>query len=288
MDGSPTLTVDNTYANEGDSMTFTVTLDKAVSGGLTVTPSFTDDTATKGTDYTANTAALSFTGTAGEKKTFTVATIEDTDAELTESFTVGLSVSGTQDAVRATDTGQGIIEDDDGDLAAVTVEDASADEGDTLTFTVTLDRTVSGGLTVTPRLAGGTTPGYATEGTDFTANTTPLNFIGSAGEKKTFTVTTIQDSVAEPDELFYVNLVVSEAQVPVTHLDFAIGTIRDDEVRSLTVADASTAEGDSMTFTVTLGKAVTGGLSTTLKYTNREGERGAFFGRGVTRRSPGG
>ncbi len=277
VDGTPTLTVGNTYASEGDSMTFTVTLDKAVSGGLTVTPSFTDDTATKGTDYTENTAALSFTGTAGETKTFTVATVEDTDAELTESFTVGLSVSGTQAAVRATDTGQGVIQDDDGDLAEVTIEDASADEGDSMTFTVTLDKAVSGGLTVTPRLAGGTTPGYATEGTDFTATTTPLSFLGRAGEKKSFTVATIQDSVAEADELFYVNLVVSEAQVPVTHLDFATGTIRDDEVRSLTVADASAVEGDSMTFTATLGKAVTGGLSTAVGHTDGTAEHGVDY-----------
>ena len=157
VDGTPTLTVDNAYASEGDSITFTVTLDRAVSGGLTVTPSFTDDTATKGTDYTENTAALSFTGTAGEKKTFTVATTEDTDAEGMETFTVGLSVSGTQAAVRATDTGQGGIQDDDGDPAEVTIEDASVSEGGTLTFTVTLDKAVSTGLTVTPRFNNGST-----------------------------------------------------------------------------------------------------------------------------------
>ncbi|MCY4025384.1 MAG: hypothetical protein OXH75_03610 [Acidobacteria bacterium] len=58
-----------------------MTLDKAVSGGLTVTPSFTDGTATKGTDYTENTSALTFTGTAGETQSFTVATTEDADAE---------------------------------------------------------------------------------------------------------------------------------------------------------------------------------------------------------------
>ena len=46
-------------------MTFTVRLDKAVSGGFTVTPSFTDGTATEGTDYTENTAALTFAGTGG-------------------------------------------------------------------------------------------------------------------------------------------------------------------------------------------------------------------------------
>ena len=48
-------------ADEGESMTFTVTLDKAVQGGLTVTPSYTNVT-TANDDYTANTSALTFTG----------------------------------------------------------------------------------------------------------------------------------------------------------------------------------------------------------------------------------
>ena len=280
VDGTATLTVDNAHASEGESMTFTATLDKAVSGGLTVTPSFTDDTATKGTDYTENTAALSFTGTAGETKTFTVATTEDTDAEGMETFTVGLSVSGTQAAVRATDTGEGIIQDDDGDPAEVTIEDASADEGDALTFTVTLDKSVSTGLTVTPRF-GHSTPGFATEGTDFTANTAPLSFVGAAGEKKTFTVATIQDNEAEVDEIFIVHLVVSGTQLPVTHTDLATGTIRDDELRSLTIADASAVEGNSMTFTVTLGKALTGELTTTVKYTNGTATYGSDYRRNL-------
>ena len=83
--------------------------------------------------------------------------------------------------------------------------------------------------------------------------------------------------MAEADELFYVNLVVSEAQVPVTHLDFATGTIRDDEVRSLTVADASAVEGDSMTFTATLGKAVTGGVTTVVGYTDGTAVHGVDY-----------
>ena len=62
------VTIEDASANEGDSITFTVALKKAVSGGLTVTPSFTDGTATEGTDYTENTAALAFAGTAGETK----------------------------------------------------------------------------------------------------------------------------------------------------------------------------------------------------------------------------
>ena len=83
-------------------MTFTVTLDKAVHGGFTVTPSYTNGTAAS-TDYDENTTALSFTGTANETKTFTVSTKEDAVLEANETFTVSLTASNA--GVTATDTG---------------------------------------------------------------------------------------------------------------------------------------------------------------------------------------
>ena len=173
--------------------------------GLTVTPSFTDVTATEGTDYTANTSALTFTGTAGETKTFTVATTEDTDAELNETFTVGLAVSETTVEVTASDTATGTITNDDGAPPAVTIEDVSAAEGDSITFTVTLDKAVSGSFSVTPSFTNGT----ATEGADYTENTAAISFAGTAGETQTFTVATTEDTVVEADETFTVSLSVS-------------------------------------------------------------------------------
>ncbi|MYI90053.1 MAG: hypothetical protein F4082_07215, partial [Gammaproteobacteria bacterium] len=100
-------------ASEGDDITFTVTLDNAVKGGFKVTPGFTDVTATKGTDYTANTAEITFAGTAGETKTFTVNTTEEQALEADETFTVSLAVSGTALTVTSTDTATGTINDDD-------------------------------------------------------------------------------------------------------------------------------------------------------------------------------
>ena len=99
------MTIADASAAEGHAITFWVTLNQAVSGGLTVTPGFTDVTATEGTDYTGNTAALTFTGARGETRSLTVATTEDTDAESDETFTVSLNVSGTQATVTAADNG---------------------------------------------------------------------------------------------------------------------------------------------------------------------------------------
>ncbi len=267
------VTIADASAAEGDSITFTVTLSNAVPGGLTVTPSFTDVTATKGTDYTENTAGLTFTGTAGEMQTFTVSTTEDADPELAETFTVGLSVSGTSSTVTDTDTATGTITNDDGALPAVTVADASAAEGDSMTFTVTLDKAVSGGLTVTPSFTDST----ATEGTDYTENTTALTFAGTAGETQTFTVATTEDSEAEVDEEFYLDLTVSGTQKAVKATDWALGTINDDDSSRLTVADASASEGNSMTFTVTLDKAVSGGLTVTPSFTDDTATEGADY-----------
>ena len=130
---APAVTIADASAGEGDPLTLTVTLDKAVQGGLTVTPTFTDGTATDGTDYTANTAPLPFTGRAGEARTFTVATIEDRDEEPNGRFTIGLTVSGTETSVTAADTARATIIDDDAAQAELTIGDAIALEGDHVT-----------------------------------------------------------------------------------------------------------------------------------------------------------
>ena len=215
-DDTPRLTIEDASASEGDAITFTATLDKAVSGGLTVTPSFTGGTATKGTDYTENTTALNFAGTAGETRSFTVETTEDTDVETDETFTVGLAVSGTSATVTATDTATGTITDDPPTVPAgppaVIIADASAEEGDGITFTVALDGLAPGGLTVTPSFTDGT----AEKGVDYTANTAALTFTGMTGETKSFTVTTTEDEVVEAGETFTVGLTVSGTSATVT------------------------------------------------------------------------
>ena len=272
-DDSAAVTVNDASASEGNSMTFTVTLSEAVQGGLTVTPDFTDVTATEGTDYDENTTALSFSGTKGETKTFTVSTDEDAVLEADETFTVGLTVSDqpTGTTVTATDTGTGTINDDDS--AAVTVNDAEADEGDGITFTVTLSEAVQGGLKVTPSYTNGT----AASG-DYTANTTALSFTGTKGETQTFTVSTTEDAVLEADETFTVGLTVSDAPTgtTVTATDTGTGTIDNDDGATVTVNDAEADEGDGITFTVTLGAAVQGGLKVTPGYTNGTAAKGDY------------
>ena len=127
---SATLSIADASADEGQALSFAVTLNNAVPGGFTVTPTFTDGvrlagrdlsaiTANQGSDYGAGAQTLDFAGTAGEKVTLTVPTIEDGVAEYPELFTVGLSVSGTSHRVTATDTAIGTIWDDDAGATAM-------------------------------------------------------------------------------------------------------------------------------------------------------------------------
>ncbi|MCY4027364.1 MAG: hypothetical protein OXH75_13770 [Acidobacteria bacterium] len=257
-------------ALEGDSITFTVTLeDRGVTGGFTVTPSFHDGTAARGTDYTQNTAGIKFTGTVDETHTFTVTTTEDDIAEVAETFTVALAVSGTSARVVYSDTATGTINDDD--TANVTIADASADEGAEITFTVTTDRAVQGGFTVTPSFTHGTA-----KGTDYTENTAGIDF-SVTDKTKTFTVATTEDQVVEGDETFTVNLAVSGTSLTVTASDTATGTIENDDTATVTIADKSATEGDAITFTVTAGSAVQGSFTVTPSFTDGTATKGIDY-----------
>ena len=217
-----TVTIEDASAVEGDSITFTVTLDNAVDGGLTVTPSFTDGTATEGTDYTENTAALTFTGTAGETQTFTVDTTEDTDVEADETFTVGLAVSGTTATVTATDTATGTIHDDESNAPPATADpgesnappiitgpgDKSYEQGTTITaFPIAV--TDADGDAVTVSVTG------LPDGLVYDVNTRQVSgtVAGDAAAQDYRTVITANDGV-NPDvtETFTIDVRVMDAE----------------------------------------------------------------------------
>ena len=245
-DDQAALTIADAAANEGDDITFTVTLDPVSSREVTVgyaTSVASGDTAAQA-DFTADSGTLTFA--AGDSsKTFTVATAEETTSEPDETFTVTLSnASGATLPADATATGT--ITDDD--QAPLSIADASADEGDSATFTVTLNPAASDEVTVdyATSVAASDTAAQS----DFTAKNGTLTF--AAGDTtETFTVATLEDSVDEVDETFTVTLSnVSGSTLPADPT--ATGTIIDDDQAALTIADAGADEGDDITFTVTL------------------------------------
>ena len=128
---------------------------------------------------------------------------------------------------------------------AVSVSDASAVEGETVEFTVSLSAASDEQVTVDYATSGGT----AESGTDFTAASGTLTFAANA-TSQTVRVQTAQDSADEEDETFTLEL--SNQSGATLDDAAATGTIKDDD-ESLAPLTASfrkvPAEHDGTTFT---------------------------------------
>ncbi|MCY4421488.1 MAG: fibronectin type III domain-containing protein, partial [Acidimicrobiaceae bacterium] len=113
-DAARTVSVSDAAADEGDAVTFTVSL-SAVRVGQDVTLSYStaDGTATAGSDYTAA-AAAALTIDAGQTSaTLSVATTDDSQEELDETFTLTLSNPTGAALDTASATATGTIRNDD-------------------------------------------------------------------------------------------------------------------------------------------------------------------------------
>ncbi|HEY6806376.1 MAG TPA: Calx-beta domain-containing protein [Pyrinomonadaceae bacterium] len=248
--GSPTLAVNDVSINEGNSgtstATFNVTLSPASSQTVTVQYATANNTATAGTDFVSTSGTLTFAP--GQTSQPVNVTINgDTQQEPNETFFVNLS-SATNASI---DDSQGvgtIINDDN--LPTISISDATATEGNTASFTVSISNTSSQAVTVNYGTAGNT----ATSGTDFTATsgvaTIPIGQLSTV-----VTVNTTADNTYEPNETFFVNLssptngTISDGQ--------GVGTITNDDLEpKISINDATVTEGNSGTtnagFTISL------------------------------------
>ena len=106
VETTPTVSIAGGSGKEGDDdeIDFTVTLDEAASGTVTVDYTTSDGTADAGDDYTAKSGTLSFSaGTTS--KTLSVGIEDDIENESDETFTVTLSNPSGADLRTATATG---------------------------------------------------------------------------------------------------------------------------------------------------------------------------------------
>jgi hypothetical protein len=137
---------------------------------------------------------------------------------------------------------------------ALSIGDVAISEGDSgakvMTFTVNLSQASSSNV----GFSIGTANGTATAGSDYVALPLTTGSIPAGQTSQSFAVTINGDTTVEPNETFTVNLsnasgaTIADAQ--------AVGTISNDDVATLSIADVSMAEGNSgtkvMTFTVQL------------------------------------
>jgi hypothetical protein len=219
----PSFSVDDVSVTEGGNLALTVTKTGTTSSSFSLNYATASGTATSGSDYTAVSGTLTFAA-AETTKTITIATINDATAESAE--TVFVNLSGASGGATIGDTqGIGTIIDNDsgGSAPSFSINDKSAFEGSSMTFTVTKAGTASSSLMVNYATANGT----ATTPSDYAAKSGTLTF--AAGDvTKTITITLGGGTGFEGDELFYVNL--SAASGGATIIDAqGVGTIWDDD-----------------------------------------------------------
>ena len=160
-----------------------------------------------------------------------------------------MTLSSANGATISDGRATGTIIDNDGARPSLSIGDASATEGQSLTFEVTLSAAAASTVTVQYRTANGTA-----SSSDYTSASGTLRF--SAGEtRKTISVRTTDDTRDENNETITVTLSSANGATISDGRAAGTGTIIDNEPRSLSIADASATEGQSLTFVVTLSPA---------------------------------
>jgi hypothetical protein len=236
----------STSVAEGASGTYTVsytggTLAPGLTATVTVasaTGALTWPDATAGSDFTALSTVLTFTGGGVTQKTVAVSTIQDTVLEGTEDFRV--TIAGASAGSLGTSQVNAIVTDDDASNMNWSIAGAtSVTEGSTANYTVSYTGvTLASGQTATIVVAsatgGNTDFTDASSGSDFTALSTTLTFTGGGVTQKTVAVSTIQDTSVEGTEDFRVTIGSQSAGSLSTSQ--AVTLIADDEGASLTLS----------------------------------------------------
>ena len=271
-DPLPTIDINNVREDEGDPMTFDVTL-RAPSGrtvrveyvtrispGLTSPAEPGDFVPVPG----ASPGVLEFSP--GDiLKQITIATVEDTIDEFIERFNVILLVDPSSNAQAGNRIGLGEIANDD-EHPTVSVDDATAEEGAGAVFTASLSQRSERGITVRYQAAAGA-GAAAASADDLTGTLSRTLTFGPGTLERSFTVNTRQDDVHERDELFTVRLsdyrhvtpadptgegtIENDDDPPAVTLALAATTIGEDGGSAAVTASLSHPSGEETTVTVT-------------------------------------
>ena len=264
-DGPIQIIVDDpayVYEGDGASAVFTVRLSRDdAANAVTVMYSTVDGTATAGADYAAATSQT-LTFLAGSiTETVTVPLVNDDIIEDAETFRLVLS-SPSSNAEIGDGEATVLVLDDDG-LPTLSVADAAtAVEGSTATFTITLSRAVAQDATVAYAAVADPTAAdeaAAAVGLDYTA-TSGTATVAARGTSTTVTVPLLQDSFDENSETFWLRLSIPTGATIVDGT--ATGTINDDDpLPAINISDAGATEGSTLSFEVRLdafsGRTVT-------------------------------
>ena len=265
-DDDAVLSIDDVSVVEGDggatNLVFTVTSTAEASRDV----DFRINTATLadavgGTDYVEIVAQTGVISAGALTTTVNVAVIGDTVVETDETVSVLLTsarFNGTADAGRVSlgkDSGVGTITDDD--TTTISIDDVTMLEGDggvtsfmfTLNSTAFTDQDIDVTVNTSDLVE-------AVAGTDYTGITNGVATIAGGTNTGILTVDVAADTTVELQETFSVKIsdakfdgALAPTKVTITD-DTAIGTIVDDDIATISVADVSIAEGNTGTTTL--------------------------------------
>ena len=266
------FSVDDVSGSEADKkVDFKVTL--SASRGAEVTVAYAtsvgdDDTAVQA-DFTAKEGALTFAAnTETLTQTVSVVVVDDDLYEGDETFTLRLSTPSAN-ATLSDGEATGTIEDDEA-KPSLSVADASATEGSSVDFVVTLSAGSIEEVTVdyATSMGDGDT---ATSGTDFTAVAATTLTFAVGTQTQTVSVMTEEDDEIESKETFTLTLSGQSDNADLGD-PTATGTIEDNDV-ALPVLSVGDAMGDEsaeeIVFTVMLSPAADGVV--TVDYATSDG-----------------
>jgi len=203
--GSISLSASAYSVNEnGGTVTITATRTGGSSGAVGVSYKTSNGTAMADSDYVTSIGTLSWADGDTANKTFTVTILDDTAVEGNETFTVTLSnpTGGAtlQSPSSATVT---ILDNDSFGTIALSASSYSVNEnGGTVTITATRTGGSSGAVGVSYATSNGT----ALAGSDYVAANGTLSWADGEAASKTFSVSILDDTIAEGNETFTVTL----------------------------------------------------------------------------------
>ncbi len=231
-DPEPRLSISDEAAPAGEAMTFNVELDAPSGRTVTVDYRFENITAEAGDDYSAAPGRVTFTpdattGSTGTVERIVVPTEANTSGEGDEAFRVVLE--SAVHAGFADNIGIGTILAGAG--PRLSISDAVADEGDTMSFAVRLSpaaaQPVTVGYATVQRPQG--PEGAATENSDYVPKNGTVTFVAGDDEEliEFIEVTIKDDGDTEPPETFLVELSNQSSGVSLADRS-AVGTINGD------------------------------------------------------------
>ena len=270
-DVAPSLSIDDVSGSEdAGTFLFTVTRSGATGGTTTVDYATANGTALAGSDYTAQSGSLSFAP--GEtSKTISVSINDDSVAEGSEAFTVGLTnsddASSSAESISG-NSGGGTINDNDSAGLTITGSSLTTREtGTDASFTVKLNSQPSADVTVT--LTG-------LDGTEGSLSTSTLTFTSANwNTAQTITISGLDDTLDDGDISYTLAATSSSSDANYDGANARTGTVGvtntdTDVAPSLSIDDVSASESaGTFLFTVTRSGA-TGG-TTTVDYATANG-----------------